>query len=508
VIRVADYAKSVGNITDEERELFVKQARILRGWYHFEAWRMWAKIPYKSDLTAADTVTNKGDARPFIIADIEQGIDLPENMNQVGRFNSTVAMVLLAKAKMQMYRDYEGALPLLQQAKNGKKPNGAPIGLAATYGEVFDIANRNGIEAVYTVQYSVNDGSGGWNGGWGDVLNFPYKPGGSPGGCCGFLQPTQEYVNSFRTSAGLPLLDFSYNTGANQIFRDFGVPAAAVWDPAKQYFTNQYCTYYKPGEPFTDLVYKSLSGSGMTPNTGNNPESSPSDWLLVWSENNSAPVDPRLDWSVGRRGIPYWDWGIHTGSDWVRDQYYAGPYSPKKNVYKKTDEGVYTEKGSWTSGFTANGYRMIRYADLLLLLAECQLETGDLSGARETVNLVRARAANPAGFVKENDNVTPAANYQVNQYPATGFPFDSKENARLALHMERKLELGMEGHRYFDLNRWGITVSELNRALDYEISMPWGRSMYGITEVGPEDVTYPIPQEQIDKSNGRIKQNR
>jgi starch-binding outer membrane protein, SusD/RagB family len=75
--------------------------------------------------------------------------------------------------------------------------------------------------------------------------------------------------------------------------------------------------------------------------------------------------------------------------------------------------------------------------------------------------------------------------------------------------MERKLELGMEGHRWFDLNRWGNTVEELTRILDYEKTMPWGRIMYGSwTVIGPEDVTYPIPQAQINISNGRLVQNR
>jgi hypothetical protein len=66
----------------------------------------------------------------------------------------------------------------------------------------------------------------------------------------------------------------------------------------------------------------------------------------------------------------------------------------------------------------------------------------------------------------------------------------------------------MEGHRYFDLNRWKITVKELNRALTYEKTNPWGSSMYGNSVVGPEDVTYPIPQREIDLSHKRIVQNR
>ena len=452
-IVVTNQAVKDGTVSPDQADLFYKQAKTLRGWYHFEAWRMWAMIPYLDENTDPNSVTNTEDIREKIIADIREGITLPNNMGQVGRFNGTVSKVLLAKALMQMNHDYAGALTLLEDVKtNGTKPNGAPVGLAPTYGEIFDIEYRNGIESVYTIQYSVNDGSGGYNGGWGEVLNFPYKSGGSPGGCCGFYQATQEFVNSFRTSGGLPLLDYSYNN--DPVISDQGLT---------------------PSQPFTE---------------------------------DTGPLDPRLDWSVGRRGIPYWDWGVHTGSDWIRDQSYAGPYSPKKQVYKKSQEGIYTEVGNWTSGWTANGYRMIRYADVLLLLAECQIETGDLNGALENINLVRARASIPGGFVKEADGVTPAANYQITTYPS----FPDADYARKALRMERKLELGMEGHRWFDLNRWGgSTVDELNRALDYEKTTPWGKnSMYwgGNAVVGPEDVTYPVPQRQIDLSNGRLVQNR
>jgi len=449
LINVTNAALADGKIDQAAADEYIKQAKVLRGWYHFEAWRMWEKVPYLDETTDAGTVTNTADIRPQIIADLTVGTTLPTDMGAIGKFNKTVAQVILGKAMMQMNHDYAGALTILQSAKTGTKPDGSAIGLAPTYGEIFDIVNRNGIEAIYTVQYSVNDGSGAKNGGDGEVLNFPYKGGGgSPGGCCGFFNPTQEFVNSFRTSGGLPLLDFSYN--ADAVKSDNGL---AITDP-------------------------------FTTDTG--------------------PLDPRLDWSVGRRGIPYWDWGLHTGADWIRDQTYSGPYSPKKQVYKKSQEGQYTEVGNWTSGWTANGYRMIRFADLLMLIAECQIETGDLTGAQANINLVRARAANSAGFVKM-PNGTNAADYQISQYST---PFASADEARAALRMERKLELGQEGHRYFDLNRWGITVTELNRVLTYEKTMPWGNALYGSATVGAEDVTYPIPQRQLDLSNGALVQNR
>ena len=453
LINVVNLALENGAITQDEATLWIQQARVLRGWYHFDAWRMYGgKIPYLDETTDYKTVKNDGDVRAQIIADLTEGTKLPVDMDAIGKFNKTVSQILLAKALMDMNKDYAAALPLLNEARtSGKKPNGDAIGLAPTYGEIFDIVNRNGIECIYTVQYSVNDGSGGANGGNGEVLNFPYKGGGSPGGCCGFFNPTQEFVNSFRTTAaGLPLLDFSYNL--DPVKNDQGVGLTAPYTP------------------------------------------------------DAGRLDPRLDWSVGRRGIPYWDWGKHTGTDWIRDQTYSGPFSPKKQVYKKSQEGTYTEVGNWTSGWTANGYRMIRYADLLLSIAECEIEAGSLDNARTLVNLVRARAANAAGFVM--DGAVPAGNYVISQYPATGAPFDSKANARTALYMERKLELGQEGHRWFDLNRWGITVTELNRALTYEKSMPWGANLYGSAVVGAEDASFPIPQRQIDLSSGNLVQNR
>ena len=462
VIMVANQALDAGTIETDEYDSFINQARALRGWYHLEAFRLFGDlntgmyVPYVDENTVQDELTNDVDIRNRIIEDLEMGTRLDLDMGAIGRFNKTVSQVFLAKAYMQLYRDYSNALTLLSEVESsGKKPNGDDIGLAEKYGDIFDIENRNFIESVYTIQYSVNDNSGGRNGGYGEVLNFPYKGGGSPGGCCGFFNPTQEFVNSFRTDAsGLPFLDLAsgavtYND--EMVTNDQGVAIDA---------------------PYTEYA---------------------------------GQLDPRLDWSVGRRGIPYWDWGPHTGADWIRDQSYSGPYSPKKQVYKKSQEGQYTEVGNWTSGYTANGYRLIRFADVLLLKAECEAMTGSDDLGFGEVNAIRARAMNPEGFVMEDDGVTPAANYVISEYPSS---FGNQTEAMNAIMFERKLELGQEGHRYYDLQRWGVVQSELSRALTYEKTMPWADLLYGSAQVGPEDVNFPIPQRQIDLMLGRLVQNR
>jgi len=268
-------AEEKGTITADQAKSFRAQARALRGYFHLEAFRLWGKadgtgVPYVTEATDQATLTNDVDIRDNVLGDLQAGAtDLSENMGQIGRFNKTTASILYAKALMQMKKDYANAKTVLQAvvgangpaagaAWAGKKPNGSSIGLDAEYGNIFDAASRNtSLESIYTVQYSVNDGSGGWNGGWGEVLNFPYKPGNaSPGGCCGFFQPSHDFVNSFRvTAGGLPLLDNTYNDAANAVKDDQGLA---------------------PADAFTE---------------------------------DAGLLDPRLDWSVGRRGIPYLDFG-------------------------------------------------------------------------------------------------------------------------------------------------------------------------------------------------------
>ncbi len=463
VILTAGVALENGTITQAEHDSFVAQSRVLRGVYHFWVWKLFADqstgmyIPYVDEITDVKLVTNDVDVRPNIIADLEAGTTLLLNMGQIGRFNKTVSQVFLAKAQMQMYKDWSTADGLLTEViASGTQPAGGTIGLMASYAEIFDAANRNLEESVYTVQYSVNDNSGAWNAGRGEVLNFPYKSGASPGGCCGFFNPTQDFVNSFNTVGGLPMIDlaaqtYSYNTV--KVTNDQGIDI---------------------NDSYTEFA---------------------------------GELDPRLDWSAGRRGVPYWDWGDHTGQDWIRDQTYSGPYSPKKQVYKLSQEGTLTEVGNWTSGYTANGYRMIRYADVLLLKAECEAMAGagDLGFAE--VNLIRARAANPSGFVYETDGITPAANYVINEYPT---PFANTAAAMHAIKFERKLELGQEGHRYYDLQRWygGSIATELQRIMDYESTMEWANLLYPGASIGAEDVTFPVPQRQIDVSNNILIQNR
>jgi hypothetical protein len=135
-------------------------------------------------------------------------------------------------------------------------------------------------------------------------------------------------------------------------------------------------------------------------------------------------------------------------------------------------------------------FNIIRFADVLLMAAEAEIEGGSLATALNYINQIRNRAANPAGFVTKGGKAE--ANYSIAPYAA----FASKDEATKALRMERLLELATEGHRFFDLVRWGIASKTLNAYLKYESK--WLVTKFGGAAYNEEDKFLPIPQAQID----------
>jgi starch-binding outer membrane protein, SusD/RagB family len=289
-------------------------------------------------------------------------------------------------------------------------------------------------------------------------LNFPY--GGGPGGCCGFFNPSRDLSSAYKTdNSGLPLLD--------------------NW-------------YAGP---------------------------SPSD---VGAARYSGPLDPRIDLVMGRAGIPYLDWGVHPGDKWIRNPAADWHNSPKKNVYAQSQTNQYTDAGSAYWGpteITANNVNLIRLADVILMAAEAELEAGDPAKALEYVNTVRRRAADESGWVRKNSDYDAAIakynqsqgsfadNYKIGLYPAGAFA--NKDFGRKAIHFERRLELAMEGHRFFDLVRWGTAAAVLNPYAQREGNIIQYKK--GSTFTTGKSEYFPIPQSEIDLFNKdgkeRLKQN-
>lgn len=124
---------------------------------------------------------------------------------------------------------------------------------------------------------------------------------------------------------------------------------------------------------------------------------------------------------------------------------------------------------------SAQNYILMRLADIILLKAEALNELGDADGAAQLVNQIRNRVDLP------NTTAT------------------TKEQMRLAIEKERRLELAFEGHRWFDLKRTGRAIEVMNSMTGADGS----NFGYNLT---PNGLFWPIPQSELDK-NDLLTQN-
>jgi hypothetical protein len=462
------------------------EAIFLRAHYHFEAWRMWGNIPYyreddadyrKPNLTVAQVATE-------LIKDLDSASKLlPASPRNGDKGRVTKWTALAYKGRVLMYSgQYAAAIPVFQSVVASGK-----YGLETSFDKVWTGfgSAQDGPETILAYQASANDGEpNGENANYGERLNFPYS--GSHFGCCGFNQPTQNLVNFFKVdAAGLPL--------------------------------------------------------ALTSSPGNNPYDPAGTWNAsnaILNASATAPVDPRIDWTVGRDQVPYKDWGVVNQATWVRDVSNGGPYVPKKNAHEKAS-GAESTTGWQPTQLNSVHIHLFRYADLLLMLAEADVETNDLAGATTIVNQIRTRASQKvqgcgdasvaaiyASCVGHTELAVPMnsptvswAVYNIGMYPT----FTSQPYAREAVRTERRLELAMEGQRLYDLRRWGgaygapastYTKTAINGFINGEgggnekSRRPF---LGGADTYADRHLLFPIPdlQIQLSKVNGAstLKQN-
>lgn len=208
-------------------------------------------------------------------------------------------------------------------------------------------------------------------------------------------------------------------------------------------------------------------------------------------------IDPRLDFTVGRIGMP---WRSHPYNEkWCRNLELYGQYSGKKPY--PAPESPYVKPGIVPWGASSLNGLLIRYADVLLMKAEALIEQNkDLDEARELINEVRRKAARSVDATYAPIDCDPTvANYKVEEYPETGW---NQEYARKAVRMERRLELAMEGLRWFDLVRWGEVVETMN---SYYLSEGRIRPYYQTANLTSSEIYFPIPIDQMDNAGDIYK---
>ncbi len=428
-------------ISADKARQFEAEARFLRGWYHFQLRLKFEMVPYITEDVDPVTVSNATEIWDEIEADLRWGID-----NQMAEAPTDIARASRWTAKATLARVH-----LFQQEFAEAKVllddilNNGPFELMDHFYDNHNEEFQNNRESIFEIQYSVNDGAGVANSGLDHQTLFSR----AIGFCCDYSAPSFDLFNAFKVDEnGLPL----FGEFQNDLLReDHNIE-----------FTEEF---------------------------------TPTDQTL----------DPRVDWTIGRRGIPFLDWGPFTGSNWMLDQQGMGPFLNKKIQFFRRNEGtIKTQDWWWAGGLNGDNFNLIRLSHVILWRAEVAVEEGDLTTALTLVNRIRERASDDmvmgkisnttfeAGFELDIDESQPAANYNLGLYES----FPDQNYAREAVRHEMRLEFALEGMRFFDLVRWGVDAEVLSAYLANENGLrPW---MTGAQYDAGKDDHWPVPQVQID----------
>lgn len=428
------------------------EMKFLRAYAHFLLKRLYKNIPFIMDAnlkqedynTLSNTEFNNDEGWQQIINDVEYAYSvLPVKQTDKGRPSKAAAAAFLTKA--YLYKAYRQDDPSSNQVTSINREDllkvieysnpdiysAGGFDLEADFHNNFrpETQYENGVESIWAMQYSINDGTKNGNLNWSYGLIVPNIPGVTDGGC-DFYKPSQNLVNAYRTDAD--------------------------------------------GHPFID--------------TFNN-----KDYDLT------QDADPRLFLTVGLTGLPYEfnsKYMMDASSTWSRSNGLYGYYvTLKQNV--DPDCG-YLVKGSWWG--TPMNRIVFRYADVLLERAEAYAQLNETGEAIKLVNKIRLRAKQSTGMIANYPS-----DYGVKFNISTYNGSYSQEDALKIVKMERRLEMGMESERFFDLVRWGEAEKVLNKYFAEETN---NCSIYGEAHFTANKNEYlPIPFSQVAASDGHYTQN-
>lgn len=428
------------------------EMKFLRAYAHFLLKRLYKNIPFIMDAnlkqedynTLSNTEFTNDEGWQQIINDVEYAYSvLPVKQTDKGRPSKAAAAAFLTKA--YLYKAYRQDNPKTNEVTSINREDllkvieysNPDIYSAGGFDLEPDFHNNfrpetqyeNGVESIWAMQYSINDGTKYGNLNWSYGLIVPNIPGVTDGGC-DFYKPSQNLVNAYRTDAD--------------------------------------------GHPFID--------------TFNN-----KDYDLT------QDADPRLFLTVGLTGLPYEfnsKYMMDASATWSRSNGLYGYYvTLKQNV--DPDCG-YLVKGSWWG--TPMNRIVFRYADVLLERAEAYAQLNETGEAIKLVNEIRKRAKQSTGMIA-NYPSDYGVKFNISTYNGTY----SQEDALKIVKMERRLEMGMESERFFDLVRWGEAEKVLNKYFAEETNKC---SIYGDAHFTADKNEYlPIPFSQVAASDGHYTQN-
>ena len=442
--------------TDDSYQLKAQrlgEMKFLRGYAHFLLKRLYKNIPFIMNANLSQEEYNKLSNTEFsndegwqqIINDVKTAYDvLPVTQSDKGRPTKAAAAAFLTK--LYLYKAYRQDDP--------------------TKNEVTSI-NQDDLNKV--IEYS--DPSIYLAGGFGLESDFHNN-----------FRPEPQYENG---KESIWAMQYSMNDGTKYGNLNWSYGLIVPNIPG---VTDGGCDFYKPSQNLVNAFRTDTDGHPLFDTFNNKDYDKSKDY-----------ADPRLFLTVGIPGLPYEfnkNFIMDESSTWSRSNGLYGYYvTLKQNV---DPESGYLIKGSWWG--TSMNRIVFRYADVMLERAEAYAQLGESSKAITLVNDIRKRAKQSTGMIA-NYPSDYGVKFNISTYDGNY----SADEALKIVKMERRLEMGMESERFFDLVRWGEADTVLNKYFAGESD---NCSIYGAAHFTKNKNEYlPIPYSQVAASEGHYTQN-
>ena len=435
----------------------IAEMKFLRAYGHFLLKRLYKNIPFIMDehLTTAqyNELSNRqysnDEGWQLIIDDLEEAYKtLPVTQADKGRPTKAAAAAFLTK--VYLYKAYHQDDPNTNEVTSINKDDLAKV---VEYSD----------PAIYTA------------GGYGLESDFHNN-----------FRPEEQYENG---KESIWAMQYSKNDGTKYGNLNWSYGLIVPNIPG---VTDGGCDFYKPSQNLVNAYRTSADGLPLLDTYNQKDYDKGTDY-----------ADPRLFLTVGMPGLPYEfnpKYMMDNSAAWSRSNGLYGHYVTLKQNVDPDLVGTYLIKGSWWG--SSENRIVFRYADVLLERAEAlvQLNDGRIPEAISLVNQLRQRAKQSTSVIANYQH-----DYGVKMNIATYKGTYDQAQALKIVKMERRLEMGMECERFFDLVRWGEADSVLNKYYAEEAN---DCSIYTAAHFTKNKNEYlPIPYAQIAASNGHYTQN-
>jgi len=429
---VLRHVPEMTSISDESKVLFIAEARFLRAFFYNMLMNYWGAVPYYDQTWVIgekfaemkEPRMGVEQLRENILADLDYAIAfLPDEWpsSDYGRATNGAAQALKAKVLLYNKQYYDAALLFEDLIFSGK------YGLDSTYSDIFKPSGDSGKEMIFTVQNQSMCANMGNLSSYGSGSNrFTLAP---------------EFVDTYDLINGKA---FDWDCWFDGFTTDNEVK--------EETFLLRYDSTCE--DPIYPYGYRKL--------------------LLTYNIRDS-----RMESTVI---LPYHTYNGWYGGKTCELEYLVPSTGTGNESYGSlrvnNDQKAYLFRKFVPEG-NADGinFPIIRYADVLLMYAECLNEIGYQATALKYINQVRSRADMSSIYITDKDLL-----------------FE-------AIRHERECELAGEGHSYMDLKRWGLLEELDGKAVTNII----GETQY-VHKVSSRDYLLPIPAKEI-KLNPQLTQN-